>query len=818
MTEASLSSRSQEELDELERMAEGNAPTPEIQRRAGVVVASLRGESMKKAGIRFGMNGTMALHWVREFSELGPAGLRRAGDTGNTRLRNSQALVRDLVAGPPPEGLDRWTVGLVSGKLGINSSAAAKALKAEGICLGPTHYRDITLAKRSDEEVAELKRMAENFLSSPKIAARAGAVAALIDGESAAAAGARFGMTEDQAVRWTRSFAWFGPAGLSRMPAGDGPSVLKARPLVQALALSPPPAGRRRWTAALIAKELGLRYATVSKALEAEEIRLVPENLADRILAARNAEEIDELKRMAEGLAASPEIALRAGALVAVLDGETSVSVGRRFGVPLVTVSRWANSFAQLGPQWLLRPVPSKGHDASAVLDSRQLVRDLLGGPPPEGHDSWTVDLIARETSRSRAAVWRTLAAEGICLSKNSAETRILAQRRRKEIEQLRREELDRRNREELAQRSREELSTLERMADGEASSPKVAARAGALVAYMNGETKTAAGERFGMSSRTVSSLASSFASHGPAGLEPKKRAVSDMPSVSSVRQLVRDLASSRPPDGHDRWTRPLIASELGLSVTTVGRALKAEGIFLVHGRVGSMILAGRSLEELDVLKRMAKGDAPSPTIAARAGAILAVLSGDSVAVAGKLFGLTGTTVKRWADSFACHGPAGLEPKPPSFSNERRLVRDLTSGPPPEGHDRWTRRLIAERLGLNVRTVDFVLHAEKIRLGFHTVGSRLLAGRSPEELAVLKRMADGDAPSPKIAVRAGALVALLDGETMAAAGKIFGFPRQTVRRWARLFAEFGPDGLGHEAAEAPLASTPETPPGGEGSR
>jgi transposase len=658
MTGTSLSSRSQEELDELERMAEGHAPTPEIQRRAGAVVASLRGESMKTAGIRFGMKVGRVPYWVREFSELGPAGLRRAADAGNTPLRNSRALVRELVAGPPPEGLDRWTVGLVSGKLGINASTAAKALKAEGICLGPTHYRDITQAKRSDTEVAELRRMAENFLSSPKIAARAGAVAAIIDGESADAAGARFGMTEAQAFRWTRSFAKFGPAGLSRMNCGDGPSVLNARPLVRALALSPPPEGRRRWTAALISKELGLSLPTVSKALEAEEIRLVPENLADRILAARNAEEIDEVKRMAEGSAPSPEIALRAAALVAVLDGETTVSVGRRFGVSLFTVSRWSSSFARLGPQWLLRPVQSKGHDASAVLDSRQLLRDLLGGPPPEGHDSWTVDLIAQAISRNPVSVRSTLAAEGIFLGKTLTGTRL------------------------QSLRSREELETLERMADGDASSPKVAARAGALVAYMNGETTTAAGKRFGMSSSTVSNWVKSFASHGPAGLEPKPRA------VSNERLMVRELLSGPPPEGHSRWTRRLIAEKLGLNTVEVRNALKAEGIRLGRKVDVARILAGRSREELAVLERMADGDAPSPLISARAGAILAVLRGETMSGAARLFGITGTSLKRLANSFASRGPAGLEPKATASSNERRLARTLASGHPPEGEDR----------------------------------------------------------------------------------------------------------------------------------
>ncbi|MDR1038484.1 MAG: hypothetical protein LBT40_18520 [Deltaproteobacteria bacterium] len=64
------------------------------------------------------------------------------------------------------------------------------------------------------------------------------------------------------------------------------------------------------------------------------------------------------------------------------------------------------------------------------------------------------------------------------------------------------------------------------------------------------------------------------------------------------------------------------------------------------------------------------------------------------------------------------------------------------------------------------------LSAERITLGLYDTGTRLLARRSQEELGVMKRMADGDAPSPKTAVRAVAPVAVLDGQTMSGAGTL----------------------------------------------
>ncbi|MDR1037865.1 MAG: hypothetical protein LBT40_15280 [Deltaproteobacteria bacterium] len=769
VTGAALSSRSQEDLDELERMAEGHAPTPDIARRAGLVAAVLRGETVREAGIRFGVNPRTSSNWVRAFSRRGPAWFRLPSRVGNPSPMTARGLVRELVAGPPPDGRDRWTERLAASELGISFSIVRKALKAEGIRLASPNSVDIILAARSEEELAELERMAEGHAPTPVIAARAGAVAALLDGETLTAAAQRFGMTNVQAARWGRSFARLGLDGLSRMTPEEGPAVLKARPLARALALSPPPEGRSRWSAALIARELRLNHNTVIKALDAEGIRLVPESFADRILAARSDGDLAELERMAEGHAQTPLIADRARAVLAVIGGETTSSVANRFGVRSLTVSRWASSFARLGPQCLVQITAHQKPDGAAVLESRQLVRELVRGHPPDGHDRWTVPLIASKIGRNVLTVQHALAEEGIRLPHHNLATRI------------------------LARRSSDDLANLLRLAEGRASSPEVAARAGALVAFLNGDTMKAAGERFGISRTTAMDWANSFASHGPAGLESKT------PALQSERQQVKELAIAPPPEGHDRWSRLLIAEELGLSVEKVDHALKTEGILLGQKETGTALLGSRSREDLAVLERMAKGDASSPKAAARAAAVLSVLRGDSMAGAGKVLGVTGPAMRRWVELFTKRGPAVLEPKTRyvrrSFPKACRRVRDLASGPPPDGRDRWTFALIAGKLGMSIKTVRKALDAEGILLERDDFRARIQTGRSPEELSSLKRMADGGSLSPEIAARAGAVLAVLGGRTMKGTGQIFGVAGQTVKRWVQLFDQLGPAGL-----------------------
>jgi transposase len=769
---AALASRSREDMDELERMAEGRAPTPEISRRAGTVMAILLGDSMREAGVRFGMTVGMAKTWFRAFAKLGPGGLGQA--TKATRpespaVARARPLVRALAAGPPPDGRERWTKRLMADELGTTVWNVHSALLAEGLRLGPPNSVDIILAERSGEELAELERMAEGHAPTPDIAARAGAVAAILDGGTAAEAGLRFGMAEEQVLRWTRSFARLGPDGLSRMAPDESPSVLKARPLARALALSPPPEGRARWTPGLIAEQLGMSRATVDRALEEEGIRLGPETVAARIMDVRNAEDMAELERMAQGLAPTPEIASRAAAVAAVLDGETPARAGARFGLPPSEAGRWARSFARGGPDGLVRMAPS---DGPVVQETRALVRSVLSGPPPAGCKIWTAPLVAERLGVSRATVNAALDAEGIRLATDGAADRI------------------------LAARSDEDLRELERMAQGVGAAPEVAARAAAVIALLDGETRSSVAARFGMRPSMFSHWARSFAVLGPVGLV--NMAPHDAPAVREARAPIRELAAGPPPEGRDRWTQALIAEKLGLSPWTVKKAVEAEGICLVPDRPADAILAARSEEDIAELKRMASGEA-SPKVAARAGAVLAVLEGETLSAAGRRFGMSHAPVSEWARSFAKLGPEGLMRKAPSDSpsarNARQLVRDLDYVPPPEGHDHWTPTLAARETGVSRTAVSKALAAEGIRLSPQTALEMIRASRSWEDLDWLGRMAAGGAPSPEIAARAGAVAAVVDGEPLAAAGKPFGMTRAEVFGWATSFARLGPDGL-----------------------
>ncbi|MDR1037864.1 MAG: helix-turn-helix domain-containing protein [Deltaproteobacteria bacterium] len=488
-----LASRSQEDLDELERMEAGHAPTPEIARRAAAVAACLRGETSNEVASRFGMTRDSVNHWLRSFSAIGPAGLLRTALAEPPSVMRARPMVRALVSGPPPSGRNRWTLRLIADELGLRPGTVKAAIKAEGIRLRPSSSCQI-LTGPSDEEPSERERMAAGGSPTLEILSRAGTDAAGITCEPGAAGGHRLGITANQAGAQARPSAPLRPADLSRTAEDVEAAVLNARPLVRHLALGPPPEGQARWTAELIAATLGLSLLTVGLALDAEKIRLFQPTPAEKIMSARSADDLAVLKRLAEGGAPSREIAARAGALDALVAGATTASVGRSFGVSQPTVSRWASSFARLGPDWLVRPTPSDPR-GTTVPDARQPVRDLVSGPPPEGHDCWTKPLIAEKLGLGVWSVKRALAAEGICLTQEGVVAKI------------------------LACRTREDMAALERMAHGDAPSTTIAVRAAAVIAIIDGESASAVGRLFGFKSQTVRAWARSFARLGPAGL-----------------------------------------------------------------------------------------------------------------------------------------------------------------------------------------------------------------------------------------------------------------------------------------------------------
>jgi hypothetical protein len=135
--ETALAARRQDDLADLERMAEGLAPTNEIVRRAIGVVACQRGESLRDSAARFAMNLISVCDWLRSFSTLGPYGILKLVKSETPIVRKSRPPASDLVSGPLLAGRDRRPISGVAEELGLSTGSATAALREEGIRFRP---------------------------------------------------------------------------------------------------------------------------------------------------------------------------------------------------------------------------------------------------------------------------------------------------------------------------------------------------------------------------------------------------------------------------------------------------------------------------------------------------------------------------------------------------------------------------------------------------------------------------------------------------------------------------------------------------------
>jgi transposase len=122
------------------------------------------------------------------------------------------------------------------------------------------------------DELARLALLSSEHASDPGLARRARVIQLSADGMSGIAIATRLGLSNGQVSRIRRRFIAEGVAGLCQRPRGGRHDHAVPHALVQrvlALATSAPPMGRRRWTTRLIAAQVGLTSATVSKILRA---------------------------------------------------------------------------------------------------------------------------------------------------------------------------------------------------------------------------------------------------------------------------------------------------------------------------------------------------------------------------------------------------------------------------------------------------------------------------------------------------------------------------------------------------------------------
>lgn len=124
------------------------------------------------------------------------------------------------------------------------------------------------------------RKTLESVLSRPSspagLARRARVVLLSADGVSGVEISTRVGLTQEQVSRIRRRFVESGVEGLAdRKKAGRKDHAVPQATIerIVQLAMSPPPAGRTRWTTRLLAREVGHTSGTVSKILQANGLK-----------------------------------------------------------------------------------------------------------------------------------------------------------------------------------------------------------------------------------------------------------------------------------------------------------------------------------------------------------------------------------------------------------------------------------------------------------------------------------------------------------------------------------------------------------------
>jgi transposase len=122
----------------------------------------------------------------------------------------------------------------------------------------------------------ELARMVARAAESAQVVRRAHVVRWSADGVSGAEIARRLHLSAEAVSRIRRRFLETGIAGLATRPKPGRTDYAVPAATVErivALAMSPPPAGRSRWTTRLLAKEVGLSSGCVSDLLRRNDLK-----------------------------------------------------------------------------------------------------------------------------------------------------------------------------------------------------------------------------------------------------------------------------------------------------------------------------------------------------------------------------------------------------------------------------------------------------------------------------------------------------------------------------------------------------------------
>lgn len=598
---------------------------------------------------------------------------------------------------------------------------------------------DIGRLTCTDEQRAELVRLASDDAADRELARRARIILLTLDGLTAKEIRAELGVCQQSVYGWRKAFREAGLGGLADRRVRSGgmpPGYGRARDAVKALLAGPLPAGARSWTVGLISGELNCSPMRVREVLVREGdaggtgVRLLPLD-GDRPPADR-----ETLDRWASGDAPSGRVARRARAVAMRLDGKSPEEIEDLLGVGSETLGRWCFRYASRGPAGLGDKAAMVQLPRELTAEERESLLALVDGPPPRGAGRWTADSAARRAGVPLASARQFLTDSGKLVPGPSQVV------------------------DAVAARPQEELDTLRSWASGGAPDPESAERARMVASVLDGVSRLETAARNGVSPWHVGHWAERFARTGPAALlsNAGRERLRDE-AQEAVRAEVARLIETPPPDLRRGWNRKDLARAMGVSVHRVEKALAgkqlpvnvtwpvcagirnaAAAVEAVEALVpGSMELLGRWADGWDGTVppeiagwhsgaggARASGSAPpgghfrvpkdtARALAWRAAVVRMSLKPRPIKAAAEEAGVPVSTCRWWKRRFLMGGPAGILPFVTPGRGDTGLsamalrAAALVASPPPPGMEAWDDETAARFLKIGPEEVGRLL-------------------------------------------------------------------------------------------------------------
>ena len=128
-------------------------------------------------------------------------------------------------------------------------------------------------------------------------------------------------------------------------------------------------------------------------------------------------DEMIKLKALSNSRSGELRLVERAKMVIRCIAGEAIKDIAADMGVKPNTVITWRERFKTDSLDGL-HDRPRSGKPPIYTGDFRTCVLETLGEPPPEGQATWDGEALATHLKVSKAAIWRLLRKEGICLQR----------------------------------------------------------------------------------------------------------------------------------------------------------------------------------------------------------------------------------------------------------------------------------------------------------------------------------------------------------------------------------------------------------------